>query len=78
MLWIYMTREQGRSGKGGLSPETWTLAPGASMDLNEEVSHIHSQQVTNQIMLMAHRTTEFTQYPPRSIVSQAEHQQGPG
>lgn len=28
------------------------------MDLNEEVSHIHSYQVTNQIMLIARDSTQ--------------------
>lgn len=37
-------------GGGRLGPGTQTFAPGAPVDLNEEVPHSRGYQVTNQIM----------------------------
>lgn len=79
-LYVYMTRGHGRNGRG-LSPITWTLAPGAPMDLNEEVPHIHSYQVTNQIMLIARDSTQDNRIhlvSLTSIVSLPRHHWGPG
>lgn len=67
--------------EGGLSPVSSTLAPGAPMDLNEEVSHIHSYQVTNQIMLIARDSTQDKRIhlvSLASIVSLPGYNWGPG
>lgn len=79
-LCAYMTRGQGRSGKGPI-PLTWTLTPGDPMDLNEEVPHICSSRVTNQIMLMARDSTQYNRIhlvSLHSIVPLSGHQWGPG
>lgn len=77
-LWAYTT--QGRvamKGVGAVGPRgTWTLAPGAPMDSNEEVPHICSYQVTNQIMLIGWDNTRdgsIHLVPLTSIVSLQGH-----
>lgn len=56
-LCAYKTWGQGRNG-GGWSHVMWAPALGTPMDMNEEVPHIHSYQVTNQIMLIARDSTQ--------------------
>lgn len=53
----YMTWGQGYKWKGA-GPCNMALAPGAPMDLNEEVPYIHSYQVTNQIIVIGKKSTE--------------------
>lgn len=74
-----MTPGQGGNGEGQI-PWTWTLTPGGQMDLNEEVPHIHSCQVTNQIMLIAKVSTRHNRIHLvflNPIVDLLGHQWGP-
>lgn len=58
------TRHKGRVttewlGAGGrLGPGTQTFAPGAPVNLNEEVPHSGGYQVTNQMMLIGRDQTQ--------------------